>query len=1283
MSNEKVIFESGVNLNGAISDLEKLSNKFRDNRILVEKLRGETSKYKKQLKELSKSEESQTTEGKKRYAALIDKINESEQSLRQARQTQRELNKEYDKLKLPTNSMAKLRAETNSTQKALDRHVRGVTIAADKYDEMKESVEKNRLAIINYDQSINDGRTNVGRYAQSLQGIKSKFDQILGVSAGLGGAISGIFALDGAISAIGDFNEKIKETTQEQKQVNIAFSGSQEQLQNYRAEIKAVANALDVEFNETLNASNQLTSRFGTDANKAIGLVATGLDNVKDKSGFLSLVNEDLKKFVDLGIDDKSAIALLTQASNLGINPDVFAEPLIKLREATPSTVDALVAAFGEKKTNEIFETFKKSPIEAIQLISSEMGGLDSRTSEYGALLADVFSSSGEDDVAVATALHQIDMGLGQVSERTQRALEVQQDYEAAMSELSTQLIGTSDSFQLMKDKIMVLIIQGLLNFINIIKATPKFIQENKTTIIALLVAIAAFNFQLIKSNALLLKDIAAKKLQAIWTTRSTVRQWSLNAAFSANPIGIVIGLVAGLIAVFAYLYTHSEQVKNGIDNLTNRFLNFYEKNLLVKAALFGIIEPIKGIIKVFRGAINGGESFRSAISSIIVNVQERFNRLGLSAQRLGKRMQLGLTVNPAARDNIRKELRSIENEFEASRKRVQAADAKLEKTIADAKKTKSDNKANATKKDDFSLKGNRGGGSTGSGTTSDAEAKAKETAQRKIAVQKKIEDLQIKLLQDGTQKRIAELELRSDREIAAIEVTGEQKTTLEKLIREQLANDIAKVQTDADKKASEESKKLTEKNLQDKLKQLELGFEEEKTLLTEQFANGQVTKQELDGKLLSAQIEFTNKKLALSTKGSQEELALRQELSNLIIEEDKRAKEASVTLIDDYYNEQSIKQLEAFESQKIALQEQYLQGQISYQDYQMGLGDIEELHRQEQLKAKAEHIQQLMELEAGNGDDIGSNERQAELLSQLRAVEKESYDLAIEQHKRFEEEKTRVSEEQNQNRLAVAKAGLDFLKDLNDAILQSELKRAGDDEVAKKKAQRKAAARGKVLSVTQATINTFEAATKAMASAPPPFGQILAGIAVAAGLANVAKIVSTPLPKLAKGGYFPNYRTHSEGGTVVEMAKHEMAVTPNAGKNRKARSLTSYINSSFGGVSYPMTEQLPSGLRDDINSYLGRNYSIPSRITNSVSRVMAGVRIPKMQRGGFNDGRVANQTAGVNKSVNVKADQQMELLRRQNDLLAGILQKEGKISIDELGQASKRQNTYQKYGRA
>ena len=62
--------------------------------------------------------------------------------------------------------------------------------------------------------------------------------------------------------------------------------------------------------------------------------------------------------------------------------------------------------------------------------------------------------------------------------------------------------------------------------------------------------------------------------------------------------------------------------------------------------------------------------------------------------------------------------------------------------------------------------------------------------------------------------------------------------------------------------------------------------------------------------------------------------------------------------------------------------------------------------------------------------------------------------------------------------------------------------------------------AAGKLAAASAATINTYQAATNALANtpAPPPFPQIAAGVAIASGLLNVKKILSTKVPG-DKGG--------------------------------------------------------------------------------------------------------------------------------------------------------------------
>ena len=60
--------------------------------------------------------------------------------------------------------------------------------------------------------------------------------------------------------------------------------------------------------------------------------------------------------------------------------------------------------------------------------------------------------------------------------------------------------------------------------------------------------------------------------------------------------------------------------------------------------------------------------------------------------------------------------------------------------------------------------------------------------------------------------------------------------------------------------------------------------------------------------------------------------------------------------------------------------------------------------------------------------------------------------------------------------------------------------------------------AAGKILSSAQAAINSYEAATLALATIPPPLGQIQAALTVIQGLAQVARINAVPIPKFATG---------------------------------------------------------------------------------------------------------------------------------------------------------------------
>jgi len=119
--------------------------------------------------------------------------------------------------------------------------------------------------------------------------------------------------------------------------------------------------------------------------------------------------------------------------------------------------------------------------------------------------------------------------------------------------------------------------------------------------------------------------------------------------------------------------------------------------------------------------------------------------------------------------------------------------------------------------------------------------------------------------------------------------------------------------------------------------------------------------------------------------------------------------------------------------------------------------------------------------------------------------------------------------------------------------------------------------AASKAFTVAQATIDTYQAANKALAAYPPPFSYIAAGTAVAMGLANVKKIVSTKPPKAEKGALLSiGGNRHIAGGTLFtgadgtqfEAEKGELIGV----MNRNAAQHFMAFNNAFpaGGASAP-----------------------------------------------------------------------------------------------------------------
>ena len=154
---------------------------------------------------------------------------------------------------------------------------------------------------------------------------------------------------------------------------------------------------------------------------------------------------------------------------------------------------------------------------------------------------------------------------------------------------------------------------------VDVLRALPGFVSENRVAFGLLALAISAYNAEQIRTQVLLLKDIALRKLVALGILEMTVAeeqgavatyslasaQEALDAALLANPIGIIIGLLALFAFGLKQLYDRSETFRAAVDSLMDvlRPLGGMLGSLVAQVA------PLATQIGKFFSSISGGKS--------------------------------------------------------------------------------------------------------------------------------------------------------------------------------------------------------------------------------------------------------------------------------------------------------------------------------------------------------------------------------------------------------------------------------------------------------------------------------------------------------------------------------------------------------------------------------------------------------------------------------------------------------------------------------------------------
>lgn len=141
-----------------------------------------------------------------------------------------------------------------------------------------------------------------------------------------------------------------------------------------------------------------------------------------------------------------------------------------------------------------------------------------------------------------------------------------------------------------------------------VVQSVFGWILDNKDAIIAAIAgigaAIVAWNIATVVTN--IVKMVKALKAMGAASAFAAAKQWLLNTALFANPIGLVVAAIAGLVAAFVVLWKRSEKFRNfwlGLwENIKKVFSGFVEAWGIgmdsIVSFFSGVSEKIKEIWK-------------------------------------------------------------------------------------------------------------------------------------------------------------------------------------------------------------------------------------------------------------------------------------------------------------------------------------------------------------------------------------------------------------------------------------------------------------------------------------------------------------------------------------------------------------------------------------------------------------------------------------------------------------------------------------------------------------
>ena len=461
------------------------------------------------------------------------------------------------------------------------------------------------------------------------------------------------------------------------EQVNTAIQGVMQNITGMStagdAELKKVtttaldlATAFGVDVGQASAAAGDLIKNgLAKDATEAFDIITAGFQSGADKRGdFLDTLTEYSSQFQKLGIDGATATGLLSQGLGAGArDADKVADALKELSiraidgsKSTKSAYEALGLNADEMAAK--FAAGGDSASGALSTVMDRLRGMEDPVAQSAAAVG-LFGTQAEDMGAALFALDPTSavQALGDVEGAAASMGDTLNDNAAtrietvkrSIQDLGIQLVEKTGMFGATAAA-AASIAPGLMSVVGPmaqvsmatngmslawVKNTAAVV-ANKIALVAskavyagqfataAVLAVGSLTLAWIKNTAALVANkIAMVAGQAAFIAlrgamvAQTAVQWALNAAMSANPIGLVVMAIAGLVAAVVLLYQKNEGFRNlvtrvwaAIQSAIGSVVDWFKTYVppifeSVKASLTNIMNAIGAVIQTVWQAIS------------------------------------------------------------------------------------------------------------------------------------------------------------------------------------------------------------------------------------------------------------------------------------------------------------------------------------------------------------------------------------------------------------------------------------------------------------------------------------------------------------------------------------------------------------------------------------------------------------------------------------------------------------------------------------------------------